>query len=128
MNLLLDTHTILWFLEGSNSLSRNGRKNIESIHSTKFISIASLWEIAIKQGLGKITTSIPLEELMQTIAANGFEILPLDFGHILTLSRLEDIHRDPFDRIIIAQALAENLWLISKDKNFSLYKGLKVLW
>ena len=109
MSFLLDTHTVLWFLDGSSSLSRNARKSIENTQSTKFISIASLWEIAIKQGLGKISTAIPLEELMQSILENGFEILPLDFGHIVTLSRLEDFHRDPFEMIIISQALTENL-------------------
>jgi PIN domain nuclease of toxin-antitoxin system len=128
MNFLFDTHTILWFLDGSSSLSQNAKKSIENTHSTKFISIASLWEITIKQGLGKISTAIPLEELMRSILENGFEILPLDFGHILTLSRLEDFHRDPFDRIIIAQALTENLGLISKDRNFNLYSGVKLVW
>ncbi len=112
MNFLLDTHTILWFLEGSRSLSRKARTHIENTSATKYISIASVWEIAIKLGLGKIGPGIRLEELMKSILQNGFEILPLEFGHILTLSGIEDIHRDPFDRIIIAQALTENLYLI----------------
>jgi PIN domain nuclease of toxin-antitoxin system len=65
---------------------------------------------------------------MQAILENGFEILPLDFIHILSLSELENFHRDPFDRIIIAQALTENLTLISKDQNFNLYPGVKLVW
>jgi PIN domain nuclease of toxin-antitoxin system len=128
MNFLLDTHTILWFLDGNQSLSPKARAAIETATTTKFISIASIWEIAIKRGLGKIGSEITLKELMQAILENGFEILPLDFIHILSLSELENFHRDPFDRIIIAQALTENLTLISKDQNFNLYPGVKLVW
>jgi PIN domain nuclease of toxin-antitoxin system len=128
MQLLLDTHTFLWFLEGNNNLSIKARKSIESPENLKFVSIASIWELAIKLNLGKLTLDIGLQGLKNELLKNNFEILPLDFEHISTLTKLEAIHKDPFDRIIISQAITENLTLISMDANFSSYKSLKLLW
>lgn len=105
MNYLLDTHTILWFLEGNENLSLDARFATENPDNISFISIASIWEIAIKLNLGKLKLDIKLEELKSEIIKNGFEILPLDFEHIIGLSNLETIHKDPFDRIIISQAI-----------------------
>ena len=102
MNYLLDTHTFLWFLEGSEDLSEKARTSIENTENVKFISIASLWEVAIKLNLGKLQLDIKLAELKEVIIKNNFEILPLDFEHIIGLSKLEDIHKNPFDRIIIS--------------------------
>jgi PIN domain nuclease of toxin-antitoxin system len=78
--------------------------------------------------LGKLRLDIKLEDLKEEILKNNFEILPLDFEHIIGLSKLEEIHKDPFDRIIISQAISENLTIVSKDSNFSLYKNVKLLW
>lgn len=128
MDLLLDTHTFLWFLEGNKDLSIKARRSIENIDNVIFISIASIWEVAIKLNLGKLKLDIKLEDLKEEILKNNFEILPLDFEHIIGLSKLEEIHKDPFDRIIISQAISENYTVISKDSNFSLYKNLKLLW
>lgn len=128
MNYLLDTHTLLWFLEGSNNLSKKARTTIENPKNIKFISIASIWEVVIKMNLGKIKLDIKLEELKTEILKNNFEILPLDFEHIIELSKLEEIHKDPFDRIIISQAISEKYTVISKDSNFSLYNKLKLFW
>lgn len=128
MILILDTHTFLWFLEGNANLSAKARKAIEDPGNTKFISIASLWEIAIKLNLGKLTMSIKLSDLKLEILKNNFEILSLDFEHILQLSKLENKHKDPFDRIIISQAISEKCAVISRDTNFPLYKKLKVIW
>lgn len=125
---MLDTHTFLWFLEGSDNLSKRARTSIENTESIKFISIASIWEIAIKLKLGKLKLDIKLEDLKEEIVKNNFEILPLTFEHIIELSNLEVIHKDPFDRIIISQAIFEKQTIISKDSNFSLYEGIKVLW
>lgn len=82
MNLLLDTHTFLWFLEGSQNLSSSAKTAIQNQNNTSFISIASIWEIAIKLGLGKLKLDTGLDELKSEILTNGFEILPLDFEHI----------------------------------------------
>lgn len=128
MRLLLDTHAFLWFLGGSKDLSALARSSIENVENAKFISIASIWEMAIKLNLGKLKLDISLEDLKTELLKYNFEILPLDFEHIIGLSKLEDIHKDPFDRIIISQAIAENLTLISADANFSAYKSLNLLW
>jgi PIN domain nuclease of toxin-antitoxin system len=128
MNYLLDTHTFLWFLDGHENLSLKARTAIESSKNASFISIASLWEIAIKISLKKISLDIHLKDLKQEILKNNFEILPLDFEHILELSKLQDIHKDPFDRIIISQAITEKLTIISRDSHFGMYKNVKILW
>ena len=128
MNYLLDTHTFLWFLEGNENLSEDARSAIEKAGNTNFISIASIWEIAIKLNLRKLKLDIKLEELKSEILKNDFEILPLDFEHIIELSNLEAIHKDPFDRIIICQAIFEKCTIISKDSNFNLYQNVNLLW
>lgn len=83
MNYLLDTHTFLWFLEGSPNLSISAKTAIEHPQSSNFISIVSIWEITIKISLGKLKLDIPLEDLKSEILKNGFEILALDFEHLL---------------------------------------------
>ena len=128
MEYLLDTHTFLWFLEGNESLSEKARDVVSNPKNKTFISIASLWEIGIKISLGKLKLDIKLDELKLEIIKNEFEILPLDFEHIIELSRLDWVHRDPFDRILICQARIEKLTLISKDNNFKKYNKLKILW
>ncbi|MBA4303654.1 MAG: PIN domain nuclease [Sphingobacteriaceae bacterium] len=128
MNFLLDTHAFLWFLEGNQELSSKARENIENPENTKFISIASIWELAIKTNLGKLQLEVSLEDLKGAIIVNHFEILPLDFEHIIGRSKLPDFHKDPFDRIIIAQAMTENCIVLSKDASFSLYKGIQLIW
>lgn len=127
MNLLLDTHTFLWFIDGSNELSTKIKNQITNPEITKYISIASLWEIAIKINNGKLKLDFSFEELRNIIISNGFEILALDFEHILKITNLERIHKDPFDRIIIAQAQVEKLTIITRDANFKKYK-VKVMW
>ena len=128
MNYLLDTHTFLWFLEGNNSLSFKARIIIENADNTIYVSIASIWEIAIKISISKLKLSVNLEEVKTEIVKNNFEILPLDFEHIIELTNLEQIHKDPFDRIIISQAISEKCTIISKDSNFDFYKNVNVLW
>ena len=128
MNYLLDTHTFLWFLEGNSNLSEKARTIIENPENNNFISIASIWEVAVKMSIGKLRLDIKIEDLKTEILRNNFEILPLDFEHIIELSRLEEIHKDPFDRIIISQAVSEKLVILSKDANFSIYKNVKTLW
>lgn len=127
-NFILDTHTFLWYLSGDELLSKKAKLLIEDTDNLKFISIASIWEIFIKLNLKRLKLDVSLENLKNEITLNGFEILPLDFEHIITLSSLENHHKDPFDRIIIAQAIYEGFGIISKDNNFEYYKKIKVIW
>jgi PIN domain nuclease of toxin-antitoxin system len=128
MNYLLDTHTFLWFIEGSSNLSKKARSAIENSQNKNYISIASIWEMAIKLSIGRLKLDVDIEDLKQEILKNNFEILPLDFEHIIKLTSLDVIHKDPFDRILISQAIFEGLIIISKDSNFELYKKVKLLW
>jgi PIN domain nuclease of toxin-antitoxin system len=128
MRLLLDSHALLWFLEGSSSLSRNARSAIEDVANEKVVSHVSAWEIAIKASLRKIHLAIPYEELFpDAVEANGFEVLPLDFRHYRELLNLPFHHRDPFDRLPIAQAKEERLTLVSCDPHFAIY-GVPLIW
>lgn len=128
MEYLLDTPTFLWFINGDAQLSKKAREAIVGPDATRYISIASFWEIAIKVNLGKLSLDMPYNDLSRQVTDNGFEILPITFSHTAALVSLDLHHRDPFDRIIIAQALSERLILISKDGNFEKYSGLKLLW
>ncbi|MBM3821513.1 MAG: type II toxin-antitoxin system VapC family toxin [Verrucomicrobia bacterium] len=128
MKLLLDAHTLLWFYEGSPSLSLPARAAIEDPANEKHVSHATAWEIAIKVSLGKLKLAVPYEDVYpNAVAANGFLVLPLDFRHLRELLTLPFHHRDPFDRLLIAQAFVEEMTLVSCDPHFPAY-GAKVLW
>jgi PIN domain nuclease of toxin-antitoxin system len=127
MNSLIDTHALIWFLNGDTDLSDKARKIIEENASTNFVSIASLWEIAIKISLGKLELRSPFAKISEQIFSNGFQILPITFEDILILSTLPFHHRDPFDRIIISQSFNNNLAIISKDKFFKEYQ-VNLVW
>lgn len=128
MEYLIDTHSFLWFINGDEQLSGKAKNAIADPDAIKYISIASFWEIAIKVSLGKLSLDMAYQDLRQQVILNGFEILPITFEHTVELTSLELHHRDPFDRIIIAQALTEKLVLISKDGNFNKYNKLQLLW
>lgn len=121
MNLLIDTHAVIWFITENEKLPIKTRKIIESAENTCFISIASYWELAIKNSLGRLNLGRPLADIFTIITETGFELLPIDLNHILTNTTLAFHHYDPFDRIIIAQAITENLLIITKDEKFDLY-------
>ena len=127
MNYLLDTHTLIWFLNGDKSLSTKACKAIESDIAINFVSIASLWEIAIKVSLDRLSLNVPFDQLRFELDKNNFQLLPITFNDTVILSSLAFNHRDPFDRLIISQAIANDFTLISKDKEFSAYK-IKLLW
>ncbi|MEO7315905.1 MAG: type II toxin-antitoxin system VapC family toxin [Ginsengibacter sp.] len=118
---LIDTHAFLWFIDGNKELSKTARLEIEAEGAINFISIASLWEIAIKVSLGKLILNTDFNKINDKIIQNGFEILAITFEDTVEISSLPFHHRDPFDRIIIAQAITNNLTLISKDEHFSKY-------
>lgn len=126
MDYLLDTHTLLWFLDGSNDLSPTSRKIIEEKNSVVLVSLVSIWEITIKQSLGKLVLNFDFLELKNKLDENDFQFLPIDYEHITRLSVLPMNHRDPFDRLLISQAITENLVLISKDSVFSSYQDLSL--
>ena len=128
MEYLLDTHSFLWFINGDEQLSEKAKTAIQDPYATKYVSIVSFWEIAIKISLGKIKLDMAYQDLQQHVSVNGFDILPITFEHTIELTTLDFHHRDPFDRIIIAQALIEKFVLISKDSNFDKYYNLKLLW
>lgn len=122
MKLLLDTHIFLWFIMGSPHLSAEARALIEEGRNRKFISVASLWEIAIKSSIGKLTLSSSFEQLIpQQLSLNGFELLPLEIAHLAKVATLPFHHRDPFDRLLIAQAITEEMPLVSSDSAFDAY-------
>lgn len=127
MDYLLDTHTFIWFLEGSDKLPSRLVDSISDLNNTCYVSLASLWELSIKISAGKLELQTDFTNLESTIQVLSLKVLPISIPHINTVFELEFHHRDPFDRIIIAQAITENLTLISKDKNFSLYP-IKLLW
>lgn len=128
MRLLLDSHAFLWFLEGSALLGANARKAIEDASNSKYVSHATAWEIAIKVSLRKLELAVSYEELFPgAVDANGFEVLQPDYSHFHELLKLPFHHRDPFDRLLIAQAKSEGMTLVSCDSQFAAY-GIPVLW
>ncbi|WP_145856789.1 type II toxin-antitoxin system VapC family toxin [Pedobacter suwonensis] len=127
MAYLLDTHTFLWFVAGDDQLPVSVKKRLSDINTSCFISIASFWEIAIKKQIGKLDLKIGFEALFRFAERNQIEIIPINETHLITLLNLEFINNDPFDRIIVSQAISENLVLISRDKKLKKYK-IKLHW
>jgi len=125
MKLLLDTHVFLWFIMGSPLLSAETQALIEDEKNRKFISVASLWEIAIKSSIGKLSLSAPFDQLIpQQLSLNGFELLPIEMSHLAAVATLPFHHRDPFDRLIIAQAMTEKIPIVSSDSTFATYTNI----
>jgi len=123
MNFLLDTHTVLWFLNGDKtSLSETAKEIIQDQQHTKFVSMVSIWEVGIKINIGKLVFPGNTNGFIQQVQKNGFEILPIDTSHIAAIEQLPLIHRDPFDRLLIATAIIEQIGLISCDSNIKLYQ------
>ncbi|NCP16743.1 type II toxin-antitoxin system VapC family toxin [bacterium] len=128
MNLLLDTHAFLWFIAGDSSLSQSARSAIEDLNNNRYLSVASLWEIAIKVSIDKLTLSEPFETLIpEQLAENIIELLDISFEHTALIASMPFHHRDPFDRLIAAQARIEQMTLVSVDDVFDAY-GVTRLW
>lgn len=126
MRILLDTHVLIWFLEGNQDLSKTRRQTIVNAQNEIFVSIVSLWEISIKIGIGKLKLARSLSDVIQHLANQSITILLIQPGHVLQVAALPFHHRDPFDRMIIAQAQVEYLTVITHDAVFANY-GIKVL-
>lgn len=122
MTLLLDTHAFLWFCQDDPSLSAAAKSLIEDPENQKLVSIASCWEIAIKAGLGKLNLGEPAETYIpNALAQTGLQLLPISLAHATGVESLPAHHKDPFDRLLVAQALAEVIPLVSRDTAFDPY-------
>lgn len=128
MRLLLDTHTFLWWVTDSPNLSTAAREAIQDPQAECLVSMASCWEMAIKQSLGKLKLEPPLEQFVPThMATNGFLQMDIEFRHVARVAELPFHHRDPFDRLLVAQTIVEDVTLVSGDPAFDDY-GVKRLW
>jgi len=127
MNLLLDTNAFLWFSEDNKKLSSTAKSFIEDSENICFVSIASIWEMAIKTSLNKLKVKIGFKNLLEEIKKNDFDLLNISFEHTLKITDLEFHHRDPFDRILIAQSLVEDFKIITSDKIFDKY-NIERIW
>ena len=128
MPLLLDTHAFLWWTQDSAKLSRRARAAIGRPEEDCLISIASCWEMAIKISLGRLTITGNLDRFLgEQLAANGIRVLPLSLPHLERVASMPFHHRDPFDRVLAAQALVEGLSLVSVDPVFKRY-GVTRVW
>lgn len=119
MRLLLDTHVLLWWLADDRKLAKAARDIIADPDNDVHVSAVTVWEAAIKTTLGRL--EIELDDLADTIVQNGFRPLPVGFRHAVTAGRLPSVHRDPFDRMLVAQASVEELRLVSHDRVFERY-------
>jgi len=118
LNLLLDTHALLWCLSSPDRLHRDTRKKVEAPAQIVFVSAVSAWEIEVKRALGKLKAPADLQDQLD---ANRFTELPLHWRHVGALRSLPDHHRDPFDRMLIAQALADGLVIVTSDDRIRTY-------
>ncbi|MDQ3847554.1 MAG: type II toxin-antitoxin system VapC family toxin [Thermoproteota archaeon] len=127
MKLLLDAHTFLWFIDDNPRLSARAKGLLES-DADLLLSVASLWEISIKVSLGKLSLSQPYDIFVpQQLADNVIDVLPINLTHLSAVSILPFHHRDPFDRMLIAQAIVEQLPVVSIDAAFDAY-SIRRLW
>lgn len=128
MRFLIDTHVFLWFIAGDTRLSKKVRQAIEDEANEVFLSVASVWEIAIKTSVGKLTLAKPFAELIpEQIADNEIDVLPIHFDELKIVSALPLYHRDPFDRLLLAQTITHGVPIASDDANFVQY-GISLLW
>lgn len=127
MVLLIDTHALIWFFNGDKAISQEAKKAIENPKNEKCVSVASIWEIAVKMSLGKLQFDKGLAGLTKLIEDNGFMLLPITFEHSFEVATLEFIHRDPFDRMLVAQAITDKLVIVTKDPHIQQYK-VKTIW
>jgi PIN domain nuclease of toxin-antitoxin system len=127
MNYLLDTHTLIWFLNGDKKLSKTALLLIENNDNKKFVSIGSLWEIAIKIGLKKLEFDGTISEIIDLVEQNDFEIIPISIAHIAEYEGLAFVHRDPFDRMLVVQAMVGDLTIVTRDENIPRY-NVKTQW
>lgn len=127
MRCLLDTQILLWIFGESDKLTATATQIVKDQKNSLYVSKASFWEAAIKVNIGKLTLPFELDVLVQESLSNDIEIVEIEMSHILELVNLPLHHRDPFDRLIISQAMVEDIPVISSDDKFSLY-DIKRIW
>lgn len=128
MRVLLDTHVFLWWIEDNAALTSRARKTVGDPANECLVSLASCWEMAIKASLGKLQLPGVMERFIpEQLAINAFRQLEIEFRHVARLASLPFHHRDPFDRMLVAQALEEGLPIVSADRVFRRY-GVERLW
>jgi PIN domain nuclease of toxin-antitoxin system len=128
MKFIADTNALIWFITDSPRLSSTAKNLLEAAESERFLSIASIWEISIKAGLGRLSFAKPIEEFLpDQIARNQFALLNISLSHALHVEKLPLHHRDPFDRMIVAQSFVENIPVLSSDEAFDAY-GIQRFW
>lgn len=126
MRVLVDTHVLIWYLEGHKSLSRTKRDVVIDPANEVFVSTASLWEIAVKISISKLKLKTLLTDVINQLAVQSIDILTIAPGHVLQVATLPLHHRDPFDRMIIAQSKVEFLTIVTSDPEFIAY-GVKTI-
>jgi PIN domain nuclease of toxin-antitoxin system len=128
VRVLIDTHVFLWWVSGTRKLPPRAARLIQEPENVCLISLASVWEMAIKVSLGKLTLAQPVERfVVEQLAANSFEALEIRLAHLAHVEDLPRHHGDPFDRLLVAQSLEENLPLVTADPVFRRY-GIKRIW
>ena len=127
MNILLDTHSAIWFFEGDKRLPQSAIEAISNLDNMIYVSIASLWEIAIKLGINKLIFDDVYDGFLDALYNNEFVLLNVEPEHIKTTMKLPFIHRDPFDRMLIAQAMVEDMVIMTVDANITKY-GVKTIY
>jgi PIN domain nuclease of toxin-antitoxin system len=127
VRLLLDTHVLLWFQAGDRRLSRTARRAIEAHDVELLVSAATVWEMAIKASVGRLRLSDPVETYVARKIAQGYRMLPVSWGHAAKVETLPWHHRDPFDRLLAAQAITEGCPIVTRDRVFRKY-GAEVVW
>ena len=127
MTLLVDTHAFLWYLAGDKRLSTAARQAMEEHAHDWCVSAASIWEMTIKSSRGRLTLPAPAADYVADRVRAGARVLPVDWPHAVAVERMPFHHRDPFDRLIVAQALVEHMAVVTRDSVFREY-GVRVVW
>jgi len=121
MRHLLDTHTLLWYFHKSHRLPNSILATIERVDAQKFVSVASLWEFAIKYSMGKLSFDGGISALWKMVTANEFVILQINEPYLIKLANLPFLHRDPFDRLLVATAIVEDMTILTADESVRQY-------
>ena len=127
MRLLVDTHAFLWFAAGDARLSKAARRALEKDDGEWWLSAASVWELSIKSGLGRLTLPAPAAEYIADKVRAGVRVLSVDWTHAAAVERLPPHHRDPFDRLLVAQSILEDLPIVTGDRTLARY-DIEVVW
>ncbi|MFQ3598368.1 MAG: type II toxin-antitoxin system VapC family toxin [Chloroherpetonaceae bacterium] len=128
MTVLCDTQSYIWAVENDPRLTEKARDTLGQLTIEKYLSIGSVWEMTIKVSIGKLQLQTSIEEMIEkSLAENAIRLLDIKLSHLKTLQSLPYYHRDPFDRLIVAQALSQGLPIVSSDANLNLY-GVTRIW